>query len=41
LQDSGFAEVVGANEHHRIPQVDLNVLKALEIAGFQFGEQAI
>lgn len=38
LQDGGFAGVVGANEHHGIPQGNLHVLEALEITGFQLGE---
>ena len=38
LQDGGFAGVVGANEHHGIPQGNLHVLKVLEIAGFSLGE---
>ncbi|MDE2673721.1 MAG: hypothetical protein OXH65_01275 [Paracoccaceae bacterium] len=38
LQDGGFAGVVGTNEHHGIPQGNLHILEALEIAGSQFGE---
>jgi len=41
LQDGGFAGVIGTNEYHGVPQGNFHVLEVLEIAGFQFGEQAI